>query len=187
MKKCICIIIILIMVCLLTACGNRMKEAFETSMEPLPEFSDRYLVSSNYGGGGWGDFYDCISGQVRLCKNGTIEFYMPEYDGRIMTGMVLVDTLPVDPEKYAKVEKSIDLEELYTLDPELDENVCDGYSRTLTVYGKDDHVLKVCGGYMPCNKRFNEMYQIVNECYPKEELSALYDAWIEALKKENNF
>ncbi len=106
MKKCICIIIILIMVCSLTACGNRMKEAFETSMEPLPE---------------------------------------------------------------------------------LDENVCDGYSRTLTVYGKDDCVLKVCGGYMPCNKRFNEMYQIVNECYPKEELSALYDAWIEALKKENNF
>lgn len=150
-----------------------------------PSFSDKYLLSTSYGGSGWGEFYECLDGYITICKDGTVDVYMPglaadrpyEVDGK-----VYIETLTLTKEQYNAIESAVNLEKLYKLDPEPDWDVCDGGSQYLTIYDENDQILKDCGGYMPSNKQFNEMYRAVFDNLPMDELCAIRDAWIEEFR-----
>ena len=150
----------------------------------VPEFSDKYLVGTTFGGSGWGEFYDCLSAKVTVCTNKEIIVELPQTENHSVTGYEQAATLTLTDEQYNVIEKALDREKLYTLDPELDREACDGTSYVLTLYGTDDQPLKGCGGYMPQNKEFMYMYRTVQDNLPVEELSRMRLDWIEQLRKK---
>lgn len=170
------IIILFILVFCFAGCGSTL------------EFSDKYLLSTAYGGASWGEFYECLDGYIIICTDGTVEVYMPELDeyGDIQEEYVYVTTITLTDEQYNAIASAINLKKLYKLDPRSDNGACDGYSRYLTIYDKNDQVLKCCGGYMPQNRQFNKMYQAVFDNLPMDELNAIRDEWITELKEEAN-
>ena len=153
----------------LTACR---KEA--------PAFSEKVLVGTSFGGSGWGEYYECISAGITIYTDRTLTVTMPAagHDGTEQ-----VAELTLTDAQYAAIEKALDKEKLYFLDPKEDRDVCDGYSHYLTLYGADDLPLKVCGGYMPKNQDFNDMYRTIHDNLPQDELRAIRAAQIDKLKE----
>ena len=76
----------------------------------------------------------------------------------------------LDENAMETVTRKIDLEKLYTLDPECPDpaDVCDGGSYYIYIYDRNDEVLKACGGFCPTNKEFNDMARVLNENLPGE-------------------
>ena len=167
MKK-ISTILLLSALCL-TACR---KEA--------PAFSEKVLVSTRFGGSGWGEYYECISAGITIYTDHTLTVTMPAagHDGTEQ-----VAELTLTDAQYAAIEKALDKEKLYFLDPKEDRDVCDGDSYSLTLYGADDLPLKRCGGYMPQNEDFIDMYRTIHDNLPQDELRAIRAAQIEKLKE----
>ncbi len=167
MKK-ISTILLLSALCL-TACR---KEA--------PAFSEKVLVGTKFGGSSWGEYYDCISAGITIYTDHTLTVTMPAagHDGTEQ-----VAELTLTDAQYAAIEQALDKEKLYFLDPKEDQDVCDGYSHYLTLYGADDQPLKRCGGYMPQNEDFNDMYRAIHDNLPQDELRAIRQAQIDKLKE----
>ena len=164
------IMLFLVSFCL-SGCGN------------TPEFSSRYLLGASYGGTTYGDFYDQLDAYLIICTDGTVEVYMPKVvnEERIQDEMEYVTAITLQEEQYQAIAAAVDLEKLYKLDPKLDMDVCDGYSMHLTLYDENDQVLKECGGYMPQNKQFREMYDAVFDNLPMDELNEIRDESIWSL------
>ena len=152
----------------------------------IPEFSSEYLIGIDYGGAGWGEYFDCLSAEVIICTDHSVQIYMPtKVENHSVIDRGLIATLSLTDEQYEKIEKSVDREKLFTLDPEPDQSVLDGYSRYLMLYDTDQQLLKRCGGYMPQSKVFNQMYGAVNANLP-EEIAAIREEQIEKLREWSN-
>ena len=152
----------------------------------IPEFSSEYLIGIDYGGAGWGEYFDCIGAEVIICTDHSVQIYMPtKVENHSVIDRGLIATLSLTDEQYEKIEKSVDREKLFTLDPEPDQSVLDGYSRYLMLYDTDQQLLKRCGGYMPQSKVFNQMYGAVNANLP-EEIAAIREEQIEKLREWSN-
>lgn len=151
----------------------------------IPEFSDAYLVSTAWGGMSWGEYYDCISARVIICCNHDLLVYMPALGDAPAhpAESELIATLTLTDAQYAAMESALDRNQLYTLDPKEDKEVCDGCYQTLTLYGADDRAVKICGGYMPQSDRFCEMYRAVQDNLPADVLNKIRTERIEALRE----
>ncbi|WP_022777935.1 hypothetical protein [Butyrivibrio sp. AE3009] len=144
----------------------------------VPTFSDKYYVASYYGGSSWGIWYDCFSLKVIVSSDKELLVYVPS-DGE--HNYIYMTSLPLSDAQYNGITRGIDRNKLYTLDPELEKDVCDGYSDFLILYDENDYELKACGGYMPTNKDFNKMLSNLFNNVPKDELAKLWDMWREEL------
>ena len=152
----------------------------------IPEFSSEYLIGIDYGGAGWGEYFDCLSAEVIICTDHSVQIYMPtKVENHSVIDRGLIATLSLTDEQYEKIEKSVDREKLFTLDPEPDQSVLDGYSRYLMLYDTDQQLLKRCGGYMPQSKVFNQMYGAVHANIP-EEVAQIREEQIEKLREWSN-
>ena len=152
----------------------------------IPEFSSEYLIGIDDGGSGWGEYFDCLGAEVIISTDHSVQVYMPtKVENHSVIERGLIATLSLSDEQYEKIEKAVDREKLFTLDPELDQSVLDGYSRYLMLYDTDQQLLKRCGGYMPQSKVFNQMYGAVNANLP-EEISAIREEQIEKLREWSN-
>ncbi|MBO4927114.1 MAG: endo alpha-1,4 polygalactosaminidase [Clostridiales bacterium] len=144
------------------------------------ELSDIYLVGYDYS---TYSIYDndpvCVL-RVRYDKRIEADFNHSLSNGTTRKETVLFE---LTDEQFENMRNGIDLEELYELDPEeLDpDEVYDGGSCWLFIYGKDDQILKDCGGFCPQNKRFSEMRQVVRENLPQE----FFDAYCSFRDKEH--
>ncbi len=152
----------------------------------IPEFSSEYLIGIDYGGAGWGEYFDCLGAEVIICTDHSVQIYMPtKVENHSVIERGLIATLSLSDEQYEKIEKAVDREKLFTLDPEPDQSVLDGYSRYLILYDTDQQLLKQCGGYMPQNKVFNQMYGAVHANIP-EEVAQIREEQIEKLREWSN-
>ncbi|MBR3393707.1 MAG: hypothetical protein IKG51_06315 [Firmicutes bacterium] len=152
----------------------------------IPEFSSEYLIGIDYGGSGWGEYFDCLGAEVIISTDHSVQVYMPtKVENHSVIERGLIATLSLSDEQYEKIEKAVDREKLFTLDPEPDQSVLDGYSRYLMLYDTDQQLLKRCGGYMPQSKVFNQMYGAVNANLP-EEIAAIREEQIEKLREWSN-
>ncbi len=161
------------------------KEVIEEDDEDIPEFSDEYLVGINYGGSGWGEFYECLDANAVICRNHEVIISMAtkvEYHDVVEAGQIA--TITLTDEQYENIEKGLNLKKLYTLDPKEDRDVCDGSSYYIYLYGEDDDVVKAVGGYMPDNKYFNKAYALLMENLPMDELNAIRDEQVDKLREE---
>ena len=164
--------------------GKDDREKEKPSLVDIPEFSSEYLVGVSVGGSSWGEYYECISAGVKVCKNHDIIITMPTKAGPgEETESGEIATLTLTDEQYNNIEKGIDLVELYTLDPDEDREVCDGGSTIITIYDADGNVLKNCGGYMPRYKRLHEMHDLILDNLPLDEIYEIRAKQIELLRE----
>lgn len=151
----------------------------------VPEFSDEYLVGAFFGGGGWGEKYGSLAAKLIICTNKEVKVLLPEMEDNHFTEYVQVETFTLTDEQYNAIEKTIDRSKLYVLDPEEDEDVCDGNTYMLILYDKNQESVKVCGGYMPQNEDFCAMYRAVQENIPADEIEKLRSDWIDELRERD--
>ncbi len=78
-----------------------------------------------------------------------------------------IGTVKLSDEQYRNIEKVVDPEELYDMDPQPQTEVMDGSSYYITLYDMDQQVLKKCGGYMPVNKEFRDIYNTIRDNIPE--------------------
>ena len=165
---------------------ERQKLVEVYALEETPEFSENILVATDFGGSSWGEFYECISAVLVIHTDRTVDVIMPTRVGDyyVLQSQVIT-TLELTEEQYQNIEKAIDRTRLYWLDPDENVDVCDGDSLYLALYGKDDQVLKNCGGYMPRNKYLVETYRTLHENLPVEELARIRSEHIEKLRADD--
>ncbi len=149
--------------------------------EKTPEFSEEYFVGANYGGASYGTYYDMISAEVILCSNKNVLVFLPE-SVDTDAEKVLVSTLTITDEQFNNIVNGIDRNKLYTLDPKPDQSVCDGYYKYLILYDTNRQVCKLCGSYMPQNKKFNDMYTTFVENLPWREIDQIRSEYIDKLR-----
>lgn len=173
---------------LLIGCGQIGSSSRTTENEEKygDKYGNKYFIGSYYGGLSYGEFYECLSGYFIICKNGTVEVYMPvlESNGMKVKEYMYVKSVKIPDEQYNAIETAIDLDKLYNLDPMPDEEVCDGSYMRLIMYDENDQKLKSCGGYMPQNEEFKEMYHVVFENLPMDEMEEIREEWIEELREK---
>lgn len=146
-------------------------------------FSDDYYLGIDYGGSSWGDYYDCISLYVIVCTDKTVLVLAPPVEDSRSEDLVKISSIKMDDKNYENIVKAVDRERLYSLKIESEKDVCDGYSEYLSLYDKDNKLLKNCGAYMPTNEEFREMYKVVYENLPSEELSKIRNEYIEKVRE----
>ena len=146
------------------------------------DFSEICYVGANYGGASYGTVYDMISADVVLCTDKKVYVYLPSSTGDSSVEK-LVATLAITDEQYNNIVNAVDRNMLYKLDPKPDYDVCDGYFRYLYLYDTHGEVCDICGGYMPKNKKFNEMYDAFCQNIPCNEINDIRSAYIDQLRK----
>ena len=140
----------------------------------VPPFSNNVLVSFDYGGMGWGEYYDCISADVMVMRDGRVQVYVEE---------ALAGEKTLTPEEYEILEQGIDLPLLYTIVVEEDINVCDGDSAYLYLYGEDDSIIKRVGGYEPQSTEFWAARKLLVSTIDSAWLQEMRNIGVDALKK----
>ena len=160
------VVMCILMAAALCCCGVKGK------------LSDKYLVGYNFGERGNSD--NDKPGQnimeVRICYDGTVDILLkssnaPDYD--------FAGNYSLTADEIGRLTEAINPSRLYSLDPQENGGVSDGNNKILYVYDKEGSVLKRCGGYMPRNEEFLEMYKTVQEVLHYEEQTQIYDEWLE--------
>ena len=74
--------------------------------------------------------------------------------------------------QFSNILNGVDPKEIYRLSPECSDpdDVEDGGSCWLYVYGADDEIAKKCGGFCPTSDRFNEIRRLLFNNLPEEFL-----------------
>ncbi len=189
------LISLLIMALLLSGCSENEGDDEKSFLDGLfknvkedynpPEFSDEYYLGLSYGGSSWGDYYDCISVSIIICTDQNILVFAPPADDYRSGKSEEIASVKMDEENYNNIVKAVDRQKLYSLKIKSQKDVCDGYSRYLTLYDKDNNVLKACGAYMPSNKEFNEMCDVVYENLPSDKLDRIRKEYIKKVKEND--
>ena len=132
--------------------------------------SDEYLIGY-YTGGGYGTWYDTVSPVLIIKKDRNVDVYLEFIESP--HDLMYKGSVRLSQTQYDNIVAAIDAEKLYSLDPEEQNDICDGWSETLILYDEDELVLKKCGGYMPSNKEFLEMFDAVHDNLPWDEISEI--------------
>ncbi len=186
-KKLVKIAIIFVVLCVIVLASVKVFKlkkggGIVVAPENVPEFSDKYLVGIDIGGvGGFGTYYDTLSANVIVCTDHTIIVQMPTAESAAARTLVYEDvkTITLTDQQYANIESSVNRAKLYTMDVRENNNVDDGSSYYLTLYGKDDSPCKNCGGYMPENGAFWSMYDSVTSNLPIDEILNIRQEYID--------
>lgn len=179
-KSAAIILPVIVFAALLSACT---QEPVDTSPKEPVEISTKYMVGFDYSSGAdWGMSPSIIC-KVRYDKSvdATFEWYDQNSEAVSRTlNFKLTDA------QFSRIEQTVDPQEIYYLRPECNEDVCDGSSSWLFVYGPDDEVLKECGGYCPENARFNEISTVLYYNVP-EKLIEVYSQYEEVWSSESPY
>lgn len=177
MKKLLIYILSLFMVLMFISC--------ESKDDVNVGFSEKYLVGNMSGGSSFED-YDVWRNMVlkyRICYDGCVEIYMPSSTDKNAT-YELAGSYQLTKDEIEYLKKSINQKKLYKLDPKTDYGTCDGESKILYLYDKNDEVLKTCGGYVPTNSDFLDMYKAVINTIHVDEHIRIREEWTNKLKSE---
>lgn len=137
-------------------------------------FSENYLVGFDYGSYDLYGMCPIVICKVRFDKTLEVDFTMPD------SSKSDIRTYDLTDEQFNNIVAGIDVREIYTLDPEEanPEEVFDGGSVWLFVYGENDEVIKQNGGFCPENESFNQMRRVLFDNLP-EEFRSEYDEFEE--------
>ena len=182
MKKKSILSLILTAAVLLSGCGG--KENGQAPPEPAKDdkkassvntgasgkfdpalVSDEYLVGIDYFTGSFLEYAPTVIAKVRYDGRLEAEFDHILSNGDHVTDIVFFD---LGDQQYRDIASAIDLKKLYELDPETPDpdEVMDGGTAYLIIYGKDGKAYKSCGGFCPHNKDFNAMRSAVYKNLP---------------------
>lgn len=116
------------------------------------KYSEKILVSIDYGGVGFGTRAECTDAEVYFHTDGTVHIFMPDSD---YSEIIEIGSFELSESDFEKVKELSDPEKIRSIKvTEMD--ACDGTSRYITLYGEDDLEIFRTGGYMPEGKEFHE-------------------------------
>lgn len=145
--------------------------------------SSTYLVGFDYE---TADFLETApSFRCRVRMDGQLEV---EYWYELSNGETVTDTRLYTLDNFTEIREGVNLKTLYNLDPECPDpdEVYDGGYTYMYIYGKDESVLKSCGGFCPYNSSFRDMLNLLHESIPEEmKEDALYYKKIWKFHAEN--
>lgn len=131
------------------------------------EKSDIYFVGFDYSSYNLFPMSPVIFCSVRYDKKIEATFDYTDENGEDREEVVLFD---LTDEQYNNIVNGINLDTLYRLDPKLSDpdEVMDGGSCWLFVYGKDDAILKTIGGFCPTAEKFEAYRRVIFDNLPKD-------------------
>ena len=143
------------------------------------QLSDKYLVGYNFGDSGYDSNDNPVKKamEVRICYDGTVDVFAVSSNGNDST-YDIAGSYQLTDDEINRLTSVIDQSELLNLNPMENGDVCDGVNKILYLYDKEGLVLKRCGGYMPGNEKFIEMYKTVQNVLHYEEQSQIYNEWL---------
>lgn len=137
------------------------------------KFSDTYMIGFDYSAYDYnGNGYPVVS-KIRYDKTVETLYVWEDENGNECSREV---TCKMSDDSFDYMRHYVNLKKLYKLDPEVsDPNEKPGYDECyLTIFAKDNTVLKECGGYGPMNKDFNNMHHVIKISMP-DEYKYVYD------------
>ena len=169
-----------------TAGDSGVKDSTEETTEAntaveVPEFSTEYLVGFNFGGEGWGTIFDVLDAEIVICNNHDVLVYMPtKVEGKETSDEQVIATFTLTDDQYSAIDKELDKELLYTLDPEPDDGVEDGKCLYLILYDKENTPI-YCGSYEPTNDDWCRMRKAVIDNVPLDDIIAARQKQVDKL------
>lgn len=185
-KLMVCLMALIVLVC--TGCTINLPKPTEAQI--VPEFSDEYLIGIS-SGGGYGDYYSSIPSRIIVTTDKKVLVCAPSLE-EVAAHMLRTDDFEVlevfelTDEQYDNILKSVDREKLFKMTVEPDNNVCDGESYYLYLYGSENQIVKRCGGYMPKTEKFMDMYRAVYRNLPKDEINRVMSEYIDRVIEYEN-
>jgi len=161
------VLLVLLMILLgVTACGNE-KEGLQ--------FSENILVSFNHGAPGFGTIEDCVDAEIFIYTDRTVKVmvYYPEE--------LEIASFAITEEEYEALAQLAASEKISRLKVKENQDVCDGSSYHIRLYGLDDSSILTKGGYMPEGKTFWEVYDGMKAVLEPYNISAYVIAYRESL------
>ncbi len=148
--------IILTAVMLFSACGAPAETV---------KYSENILFSVDFGGAGFGTIADCADAYVYVHTDKTAHIFMINSD---YSEIIEIGQIDIPDEQYERLKELSDPEKITKLKATSDQDVCDGVSYYINLYGENDEEIFSVGGYMPKEKAFNEtrneLIDILVEC-----------------------
>lgn len=188
MKKSILTILVIGLLACFAGC-NKGQAVTDSNKEPQKDikpdptinvdwdtvkFSSNYLVGFDYGSYDLYGLCPIVICKVRFDKTLEVDFTMPD------SSKTDIRTYDLTDEQFNNIVAGIDVRQIYTLDPENSdpEEVYDGGSVWLFVYGENDEVIKQNGGFCPRSVAFEQMRRVLFDNLP-EEFRSDYDEFEE--------
>ena len=142
------------------------------------KYSEKIMVSIDYGGVGFGTIAECTDAEVYFHTDGTVHIFMPDSDYSEEIEIGSFELSESDFEKVKELSDPEKIRKIETTEMEAD----DGTSYFITLYGEDDTEIFRTGGYMPDGEEFrntrNALIEIAEE-YDLEKIVEDHRATLE--------
>ena len=168
-------IILITTVIILSLSGCIIYPTIKKAAQGVPfDPSTKYLVGFDYSSYrdpfGMAPVIDC-----RISYDRTVE---ATYKWSNDAGEWITETrsYKISDEQFDNIQNGVDSREIYDLNPRCadPDDVMDGGSCWLYVYGADDEIAKKCGGFCPTEDRFHEIRHLIFANLPEEMLEEYY-------------
>ncbi len=171
MRKILGNILIIILVVMTGCNGGEKAENIK--------FSKNILLSINNGAPGYGTIEDCIDAEIFIYTDRTVNVvvYHP--------AEIEIASLEMSEEDYEKLQEIAVPEQINKLKVENDEDVCDGSSYYISLYGEQDEGICYKGGYMPVGKMFWEVYNGIKEILEPYGINDIVEEYRESVRSGN--
>lgn len=193
MKKCLLMIVAAGLILCFAGCNKGKTPSSQTPGSQTPNqsilaamvgktnFSKNYLVGFDYGSYDLYGQCPIVICKVRYDKKLEVDFTMPDAEE---SDIRIYDLTTM---QYNNIYAGIDVKKIYTLDPQESnpEDVYDGGSVWLFVYGENDEVIKQNGGFCPRSEDFNNMRRVLFDNLPADFCSD-YDELEELVMNPDN-
>lgn len=153
------------------------------------ELSENYLIGTySYGQGEGG--IQSVEAYLIITTDKTVEVYFPKDDENFSSPkedkFVLADTLDLTKKQYKAIEEAVDADELMDMKVKSNKDTEDGGYDYLYLYDEDDEIAKEIGGYEPKTKEFKEVYSVIQDNVPQDEIDELKDEWLAEFGSNND-
>ncbi len=173
MRKILRSILIIVLV-VLTGCGR-------TAVNEDIKYSENILLSINSGAPGYGTIEDCIDAEIFIYTDRTVRVVVYHPQEREIASFVL------DESDYESLQEIAVPEKISKLKVENDEDVCDGSSYHISLYGEQDERVRYKGGYMPVGKKFWEVYNGIKEILDPYGIRDIVEEYRESMRSGNEY
>ena len=153
---------------------QKAAHTIEEFLTGVPELSEDYLIGFSCGRNEGPNPYWRLGADVIITKNREAIILMPtRMEGTFGADEKEIARLKLTKEQYDAIEKALDFERLFMIDPGMDENMCDGRDLDIYLYDKDNRIIRNCGGYEPTNPYVLEVYDAFLANVPLEEINKI--------------
>lgn len=129
---------------------------------------------------------DCISTNIKIYADNTVEVYCGDFYDRIATGEITVDyiygeTFEITEEQKQSVIDAVKKNKIEKIGKCGDEESCDGSYSFINLFDANGEVVHICGGLNPSNPKFTNAKNAIFSVLPEDAFRDVNDKATEVL------